>query len=125
MFSFKSKGDWKRTEHFLKKASEFSPEKILEKYGERGVIALSQNTPLDSGKTASSWKYEIIQNGDNYELVWSNTNVNNHVNIAVILQFGHLTGTGGWVEGTDYINPALQPIFDEIADEAWKEVNKA
>lgn len=96
---------------------------ILHKYGQLGVQALSLATPLDSGETATSWNYEIEQDGDTITLAWNNTHVNHGVNIAVILQYGHGTGTGGYVVGRDYINPALRPIFDDIADAVWKEVS--
>lgn len=89
-----------------------------------GVEALAQATPVKTGKTASSWSYDLIKTNSGYELVFSNSNFNNGVPIAVILQYGHGTGTGGWVEGRDYINPALQPVFDEIAKTVWLEVTR-
>lgn len=96
--------------------------KALEKYGQRGVSALASATPVESGLTASSWTYEIVRKPGSISINFNNTNIQNGVPIAVILQLGHGTGTGGWVEGRDYINPAIQPIFDEIVNEAWKEV---
>lgn len=95
---------------------------ILSKYGKIGVNALLQATPKDSGVTSQSWNYRIEVNNNNASIVWYNTNVVKGVNIAVILQYGHGTRNGGWVEGTDYINPAMKPIFDKIADQVWKEV---
>lgn len=89
-----------------------------------GVEALAQATPVKTGKTASSWSYDLIKTNSGYELVFSNSNFNNGVPIAVILQYGHGTGTGGWVEGRDYINPALQPVFDKIAKTVWLEVTR-
>lgn len=123
--SVHQKGDFKKTEKFLKKSFGQNYKTLLSKYGQRGVSALSAATPIETGTTASCWDYEIIQNGSNISIVWNNHNVVNGVNIAVILQYGHATRNGGWVEGRDYINPALQPIFDKIADEAWKEVAKS
>lgn len=96
----------------------------LDKYGREGVSALASATPVDSGKTASSWSYEIIKEKDSVKLTFSNSNIQNGVPIAVILQYGHATRNGGWVQGRDYINPAIRPIFDKIADQAWKEVTK-
>lgn len=95
---------------------------ILSKYGKIGVNALLQATPKDSGVTSQSWNYRIEVNNNNASIVWYNTNVVKGVNIAVILQYGHGTRNGGWVEGTDYINPAMKPIFDKIANQVWKEV---
>lgn len=94
----------------------------LDKFGQKGVAALQAATPKDTGKTADSWTYDIVQSGDRVSIVWSNTNVNDGVNIAVILQYGHGTGNGGYVEGIDYINPAMRSIFQNIADEAWREM---
>lgn len=116
------KGDYKKITGFLERVKEKLRFGILDKYGKMGVEALSKATPIDTGRTAESWRYEI-QNGPNgASLSFHNDNINGYVNIAIILQYGHGTGTGGWVEGRDYINPAIQPIFDKIADEAWKEV---
>ena len=95
---------------------------VLEKYAQQGVAALSAATPIDSGRTAISWEYEIIQNDSSISILWKNINTNKGVNIALILQYGHGTRNGGYVSGRDYINPALQPIFDKMADAAWKEV---
>lgn len=105
--------------------SNWKIDKILQKYGQQGVAALSAATPVESGTTANSWSYEIKTSGQSATIYWSNSNVNKGVNIAVILQFGHGTGTGGYVQGRDYINPAMRPIFDKIAEEAWMEVVKA
>ena len=115
-------GAFKNTERWLKRATEFDAAKVLRKYGDEGVKALSSATPKDSGDTASQWRYEISGRRGFAKLTWCNDSVNEGVNIAVILQYGHGTGTGGYVAGTDYINPALKPIFEKIADEAWKEL---
>lgn len=125
MIRFKHKGDFKNTERFFRKASERSYLDILKKYAKAGVDALASATPKRSGETSAAWGYEIVQSNSGYSIYWTNTNVNNGVNIAVILQYGHGTGTGGYVEGIDYINPAIRPIFDQIAEEAWKEVTSA
>ena len=120
--SFTSKGDFSKTIKFLNKVKNVKINDILSKYGEIGVNALSQATPKDSGVTSRSWNYKIEVNNGNASIVWYNTNVVKGVNIAVILQYGHGTRNGGWVEGRDYINPAMKPIFDKIADQVWKEV---
>ena len=120
--SFSSKGDFSKTIKFLNKVKNVKINNILSKYGKIGVTALSQSTPKDSGVTSRSWNYKIEVNNDNASIVWYNTNVVKGVNIAVILQYGHGTRNGGWVEGRDYINPAMKPIFDKIADQVWKEV---
>ena len=120
--SFTSKGDFSKTIKFLNKVKNVKINDILSKYGKIGVNALSQATPKDSGVTSRSWNYKIEVNNDNASIVWYNANVVKGVNIAVILQYGHGTRNGGWVEGRDYINPAMKPIFDKIADQVWKEV---
>ena len=120
--SFSSKGDFSKTIKFLNKVKNIKINDILSKYGEMGVTALSQATPKDSGITSQSWNYKIEVKNNNASIVWYNTNVVKGVNIAVILQYGHGTRNGGWVEGIDYINPAMKPIFDKIADQVWKEV---
>ena len=124
LIEFRSKGNFENTNRFLKKLQELNLERILSKYGQEGVNALREATPIDTGKTAASWAYRIDKNAGYISLVWYNTNVNKGVNIAVILQYGHGTGTGGWVEGIDYINPALRPLFDKIASDAWEEIIK-
>lgn len=123
-FSLTSKGDFNKTEKFLKKSLGRDYRYVLEKYGYKGVEALSAATPIDTGYTASSWGYEIQQDDNSISVVWANRNVRNGVNIAVILQYGHGTRNGGYVVGRDYINPALQVVFDELAGAAWKEVAK-
>ena len=117
-----TKGDFNNTFRFLNKMSKFQINKILEKYGQMGVEALRSATPIDSGKTAESWGYEISVRKEGATTHWTNTNQNKGVYIAVILQYGHGTGTGGYVKGIDYINPAIRPVFDKIAEEAWMEV---
>ena len=119
------KGDFSKTYKSLKDLSLFSTYKlmgILEKYGEEGVRALRSTTPKDTGLTADSWSYDIKVEKDLITISWNNSNINDGVPIAVLIQYGHGTGTGGYVEGVDYINPAMHPIFKQIADSAWKEV---
>ena len=122
MIRITTKGDFNNTFRFLNKMSKFQINKILEKYGQMGVEALRSATPVDSGKTAESWGYEISIGKEGATIYWTNTNQNKGVYIAVILQYGHGTGTGGYVQGVDYINPAIRPVFDKIAEEAWMEV---
>ena len=124
MISFRQKGDFSKLDHYFERVKEAAKIGVLDKYGQAGVSALSSATPVESGKTASSWYYEIKRQNGSVALEFYNSNVNDGVPIAVILQFGHGTGTGGWVQGRDYINPAIQPIFDKIAEDAWKEVTK-
>ena len=118
----KSTGDYSKITQFLEGAKKVLHMKsIYEKYGEMGVKALQEATPKDTGLTASMWRYEVSESGNRVTLSFHNDNRNKGVNIALILQYGHGTGTGGWVEGRDYINPAIQPIFDELAEKIWKE----
>lgn len=124
MVTFSVSGDYKKTRQFLQKSQKMDFKSILAKYGQMGVDALREATPKDSGETAESWGYEIQTMRNGATIYWTNSHVNQGVNIALILQYGHGTGTGGWVEGRDYINPSIQPIFDEIADAAIKEVEK-
>lgn len=124
MISFRHKGDFSRVTRYLEKAKKGASLDILDKYGRDGVAALASATPVESGLTASSWYYEIERNKDGAAIYYCNSNINENVPIAIILQYGHGTGTGGWVQGRDYINPAIQPIFDSLAEEAWREVTK-
>ena len=124
MIKFRHKGDFSKLTSFLEKAKEAVRLGDLDKYGRQGVAALSSATPVDSGATASSWYYEIEHKQGSAAINFYNSNINKGVSIAIILQYGHGTGTGGWVQGRDYINPAIQPIFDRIANDAWREVTK-
>ena len=124
MISFKQKGDFSKLTKFLERAKNVAHVGDLDKYGRAGVEALSRATPYDSGKTASSWYYKVDHGPGTATIGFYDSNVNDDVPIAIILQYGHGTGTGGWVQGRDYINPAIQPLFDKIADDAWKEVTK-
>jgi len=122
MISFGQTGDFSKTFSFLNNAKKNNIRSILEKYGTQGVNALSFSTPRNTGKTASSWAYKISGSSDKMTISWYNSNVVNGVSIAIILQYGHGTKNGGYVTGRDYINPAMKPIFDAMANEAWKEV---
>ena len=124
LITFKHKGDFSNLTRFLERAKEAVHIGDLDKYGRAGVEALASATPVDSGETANSWYYEITNSNGSAKITFNNSNIQNGVPIAIILQYGHGTGTGGWVEGRDYINPAIQPIFDEIANNAWREVTK-
>lgn len=120
--TFRHKGDFSKTEKFFNSLLKLDYLNVLERYGQAGVAALASATPKDSGLTAASWDYEITHNGKETTIVFTNSNISNGVNIAIILQYGHGTRNGGYVAGRDYINPAIQPIFDKIANEAWREV---
>lgn len=122
MISFRQQGDFSNLTKLFERIKGKLHLSMLDKYGKLGVDALKSATPTETGKTAESWSYEIKNNGSSAVISFINTNINKGVNIAIILQYGHGTGTGGYVEGRDYINPAIQPVFDELANEAWKEV---
>lgn len=124
MITIEQKGDFKKFNTFCEKLKSIVKVSNLDKFGQKGVDALKAATPKDTGLTASSWEYNIKRTNDSVTLEWNNTNVNDGCNIALLIQYGHGTKTGGYVSGTDYINPTLKPIFDEIADGVWKEVTK-
>ena len=124
MISFRQKGDFSKTMQFLVKAKKGVKLSDLDKYGREGVAALASATPVDTGETANSWYYEIVHENGTITITFNNSHIQNGVPIAVILQYGHGTGTGGWVEGRDYINPAIQPLFDRSAENGWREVTK-
>lgn len=124
MIGFRHKGDFAKTTRYLERAKKGVRITNLEKYGREGVAALASATPVDSGVTARSWYYEITTTSEGVKLEFKNSNVQNGVPIAIILQYGHGTRNGGWVQGRDYINPAIQPIFDKITSDAWREVTK-
>ena len=125
MISFTHTGDFRRTNRFLHRLKQLHYMNKLRSYAQQGVDALASATPIDSGNTAGHWSYEIVETTGRTSIYWKNNNVNDGVNIAIILQYGHGTRNGGWVEGRDYINPAIQPIFDQMAEEVWKEVVSA
>ena len=125
MITFTHSGDFDNTRRFLRNARSFSATRLLKECGEKGVQALSLATPVDTGKTAASWAYEIVKTKTSVIVQWTNSNIGNGwAPIAILIQYGHGTATGGYVAGRDYINPAIQPIFDEMADKIWKEVTK-
>ena len=124
MISFRQKGDFSNLSRYLERAKHSVGLGILDKYGREGVAALASATPVETGLTARSWYYEIKQDRGSTTITFNNSNIQNGVPIAVILQYGHGTRNGGYVQGRDYINPAIQPIFDKIANEAWREVTK-
>ena len=124
MIQLRHKGDFSKLTRYFEKVKEVVRIGDLDKYGREGVAALASATPTDTGETASSWYYQIEHNNGSAKIAFHNSHINDGVPIATILQYGHGTGTGGWVQGRDYINPAIQPIFDKITEEAWKEVTK-
>lgn len=124
MIRFKAKGDFKKATSYLEKLKEVVRSGNFDRYGREGVAALRAATPVNTGLTANSWYYEIENRDGRVTISFGNSNIQNGVKIAVILQYGHGTGTGGWVEGTDYINPVVVPLFEQLAEDAWKEVEQ-
>ena len=124
MISFNQKGDLSKTIDFLNGLNKKNIETMLSKYGQQGIDALSKATPVDTGETANSWKFKIESKKGKATIIWYNTNVVNGVPIAILLQYGHGTQNGGYIQGRDYINPAMRPIFDRMANDIWKEVTK-
>ena len=124
MITIRCRGNYNKTEKFLKESKDINEiRQIMEKYGREGVAALSAATPIDTGETASSWTFEVVQEGDGISLVFNNSNTTvTGIPIVVLLQYGHGNGRGGYVQGRDFINPAIQPIFDKLVEEAWREV---
>lgn len=124
MISFRHKGDFSKATRYLERVKSVAKLSILDKYGQEGVAALASATPVDSGTTANSWYYKIERTSGSATISFHNSHFNQGVPIAIILQYGHGTRNGGWVQGRDYINPAIRPIFDRIVNEAWREVTK-
>lgn len=124
MITFRHKGDFSKTKRYLQRVKTAIKFGLLDKYGREGVAALASATPVDSGTTAASWYYQIENGNGIVKLVFYNSNIQNGIPIAVIIQYGHGTGTGGWVQGRDYINPAIQPVFDKILNDVWGEVTR-
>lgn len=122
MISLTSKGDFEKTRRHFAKLGQQEQMKNLDQYGQMGVDALARATPVDTGLTAGSWRYRITKNGKSPGIEWYNTNSQNGSPVAILIQYGHGTGTGGYVQGRDYINPAMRPVFDKIVDAFWKEV---
>lgn len=125
MISFRHKGDFSKTSRFLEKAKNAVRRGVLDKYGQQGVTALASATPVKTGKTAQSWYYKIAVTSGSVSITFHNSNIQNGVPIAIVLHYGHGTRNGGWVQGRDYINPAIQPIFDTMVNDVWKEVTKS
>lgn len=125
MFSRVSRGSFKNTNAFLEKVSKLDIAKIMRDSGQEGVNALASATPVQTGLAANSWAYEVSDGGGAYTITWLNTDVESGFPVAIMLQYGYATGTGGYVAGRDYINPAIRPIFDKIADRVWKAVTSA
>lgn len=124
MISFRQKGDFSKLTRFLERAKEAVHVGDLDKFGKEGIAALASATPVDTGQTANSWYYKIENKKRSVTISFYNSNIQNGVPIAIIVQYGHGTRNGGWVQGRDYINPAIQPIFDKIANNVWREVTK-
>lgn len=122
MITFEGKGDFKKTNSFFEKLLENFNVGALDKYGKLGVEALSAATPVDTGLAASSWYYKIEHDKGSSKIIWGNSDIEGGCNVAILVQYGHGTRNGGYVQGRDFINPAMRPVFDEIADKAWKEV---
>ena len=124
MIKFKQKGDFSKITKYFKKLRFFTRNIDFDKYGREGVTALKAATPVESGETRDSWYYEVIKEDGNVKISFNNKNIQNGVPIAIILQYGHATRNGGWVEGRDYINPSVRPIFDDMAQKLWKEMTE-
>lgn len=124
MITFESQGDWRPTRNWMARMAKLDLALIMNQFGKEGVEALIRATPSSSGQTAGSWNYQVKRTGNSWRIDWTNSHVNKGVNIAVILQYGHGTRNGGYVVGRDYINPAIKPVFDKIAKQAWKEVTR-
>jgi len=124
MIVFKHRGNFNKIERFFNNAKRLKFRNILEKYARQGVSALAENTPKDTGETAYSWNYEIVTTNWGYKISFTNSNIVDGVPVAILIQYGHGTGNGAYVEGRDYINPAIQPIFDKLSEELWKEVTR-
>jgi hypothetical protein len=124
MITFTEKGNFNNTERYLNRLKRLELQSVLNKYGNLGMVALSNATPVDSGETAESWYFTTVARPGYYSIRWHNRHVEDGRPIAILLQYGHGTGTGGYVQGRDYINPAIRPIFDQLAAEAWREVTK-
>ena len=122
MIRFRSTGNFEKTTSFLRRSSRINYEFILQKYGRQGVVALSQNTPKDSGETANSWGYQIKKLRNGYSITWTNDHIVDGIPVVILLQYGHGTRNGSFVQGKDFINPVMRPIFDEISENLWKEV---
>lgn len=124
MITIESQGEWKLTRNWFDRMTKLDLALIMNQFGKEGVSALAAATPSRSGLTSKSWNYEVTRKGNNWKITWTNSNVNKGANVAVLIQYGHGTRNGGYVVGRDYINPAIRPVFDKIAQKAWKEVTR-
>lgn len=124
MITIESQGEWKLTRNWFDRMTKLDLALIMNQFGKEGVSALAAATPSRSGLTSKSWNYEVTRKGNNWKITWTNSNINKGANIAVLIQYGHGTRNGGYVVGRDYINPAIRPVFDKIAKQAWKEVTR-
>lgn len=124
MITFKQTGDFSKTRKYLRRMNHLSLDQLLRQYGQEGVDALKRATPKDTGVTAASWYYDIIKTESTIKIIWKNSNIVNGVPIAVVIQYGHATRNGGYVQGRDYINPAIQPVFDKISESIRKELTR-
>lgn len=124
MITIESQGEWKLTRNWFDRMTKLDLALIMNQFGKEGVSALAAATPSRSGLTSKSWNYEVTRKGNNWKITWTNSNINKGANIAVLIQYGHGTRNGGYVVGRDYINPAIRPVFDKIAQKAWKEVTR-
>lgn len=124
MIGFRQKGDFSKTKKYFNRLQRALDSGVFDQYGKEGVAALAAATPVDTGVTSKSWSYKIVKKASSLSIIFTNSNVQNGIPIAIILQYGHATRNGGWVEGRDYINPAIQPIFDKLVKKAWGEVTK-
>ena len=124
MITIESQGEWKLTRNWFDRMTKLDLALIMNQFGKEGISALASATPSKSGLTSKSWNYEVTRKGNNWKITWTNSNVNKGANIAVLIQYGHGTRNGGYVVGRDYINPAIRPVFDKIAQKAWKEVTR-
>lgn len=122
MINVKHRGGFSKTESFLKRNGKLNVDGILERYGQDGLILLRENTPKDTGRTSASWSYKVEDYSDGKRIVWSNSNINDGVNVAILIQYGHGTNHGAYVRGVDYINPSIQPLFTQMANDIWEEV---
>lgn len=123
-FSMNSSGSFKNMEKYLRRMSSGDAFRVLHRCGAMGVAALRQATPIDSSETANSWSYEVERASGRYSIKWLNSHMAGGTPVVILLQYGHGTGTGGYVQGRDFINPAIKPIFEKIADEVWREVTR-
>lgn len=122
MFEITGKGDFSKTKNFLTKMIRKDEFSALEQYGQMGVTALQRSTPVDTGLARESWGYKIVRGPRTTSIEWYNTDIEGGSKVVILIQYGHATGTGGYVQGRDFINPAMRPVFDRIANDMWEKV---